>query len=97
MTVNRVEQQECVKRLNELERVVPIYRQALEHIADTNGSGTLGRIADRALREALIPRDNVRDHHPAPGSLPKLPQSIFNLENDPVRSTQQGDTTDAPT
>jgi hypothetical protein len=52
-SVHPVERQELAKRLNELERVVPIYRQALETIANAEASGAWGRTADRALREAL--------------------------------------------
>jgi len=55
-SVSRVEVVDKLKRLNELEREVPILRQALEHIADAPGSGSWGIIADRALREALRPR-----------------------------------------
>lgn len=54
--VTRIEQVEITRRLNEYERVVPIYRQALEHIADAGGSGPWGRIAARALREAMVDR-----------------------------------------
>jgi hypothetical protein len=51
--VARVETLDKLKRLNELERVVPIYRQALETIANADGGGPWARCADRALREAL--------------------------------------------
>ena len=52
--VNRIADLEAFKRLNELEAIVPIYRQALDHIADASGSGPWGLIADRALREAQL-------------------------------------------
>jgi hypothetical protein len=52
-SVHPVERQELAKRLNELERIVPIYRQALETIANAEGAGPWARQADRALREAL--------------------------------------------
>ena len=52
--VRRVETVAKLKRLNELEAVLPIYRQALEHIADAGGSGPWGRLAARALRDALF-------------------------------------------
>lgn len=49
--VNRVEQRELVDRLNDLERVIPIYQQALEHIAGTD-PGPSGQVARDAIREA---------------------------------------------
>ena len=36
--VNRVEQLELIERLNEYERVVPLYRQVLERIADVRST-----------------------------------------------------------
>lgn len=48
--VVRAEVVEKLRRLNELERVIPIYRVALEQVALTNGSP--GRIARDALKEA---------------------------------------------
>lgn len=51
--VSRPDMLEKIARLNELERVIPIYLQALQKIADTEGSGPWGRIAETALREAL--------------------------------------------
>jgi hypothetical protein len=51
--VPRVEVRAIIARKNELERIVPIYRQALEHIADSGRSGEWGKVADRALREAI--------------------------------------------
>lgn len=50
--VNRVEVRQIIARKNELERIVPIYRQALDHIADACRSGEWGQVASRALREA---------------------------------------------
>ena len=51
--VSRPDMLEKIGRLNDLERIIPIYRQALQRIADTEGSGPWGRIAETALREAL--------------------------------------------
>jgi hypothetical protein len=51
--VTRAETRELLARLNEYERIVPIYQQALELIAHTNGGGPWAIVADRALREAL--------------------------------------------
>ena len=48
--VNRVEQREALRRLNDLERIVPIYQQALEHIAGTD-PGPSGQVARDAIRE----------------------------------------------
>lgn len=42
-----------LKRLNDLERILPIYRQALEVIQDSDGTGPAGVKATRALKEAL--------------------------------------------
>jgi len=53
-SVSRPEVLEIIRRKNELEQAVPVYRQALEHIADSPHSGPWGRIADKALREALF-------------------------------------------
>jgi len=53
--VPRVEVRAIIARRNELERMLPIYRQALEHIADASGSGQWGKVAATALREALTP------------------------------------------
>jgi hypothetical protein len=50
--VPRVEQREIIARLNEFERVVPIYRAALERIAVAPNAGALGREAALALQEA---------------------------------------------
>lgn len=51
--VPRVDQLEIIARKNELERVVPIYRAALEWIANSGGAGTAAaHVADQALREA---------------------------------------------
>ena len=50
--VNRVEQRELIARLNEFERVVPIFRAALERIAVAPNAGPLGRDAALALQEA---------------------------------------------
>lgn len=50
--VTRVEQRELIARLNEFERVVPIYRAALERIAVAANAGPLGRDAAKALQEA---------------------------------------------
>lgn len=51
--VPRVEVTDKLRRLNELERVIPIYRAALELIAHTGGAGQpSARIAEQALREA---------------------------------------------
>lgn len=52
--VSRVEQLELIDRLNRYEHAIPIYRQALEAIADAEGSGPWGRVAARALRDALV-------------------------------------------
>lgn len=49
--VNRLEQLELIERYNELQRAVPIYLQALEHIAGVD-TGPSGKIAQDALREA---------------------------------------------
>lgn len=51
--MSRPEVRAIIARKNELERIIPIYRQALEHIADSAASGQWGKVADRALREAL--------------------------------------------
>jgi hypothetical protein len=51
--VTRPETLELIERLNELERIIPIYRQALELIAHTDGGGPWAKQADNALREAL--------------------------------------------
>lgn len=59
MTVNPIDREEMARRLNELERVVPIYRAALEWIANATGAGTISaRVAADALREA--DRDDSR-------------------------------------
>lgn len=50
--VPRVEQLEIIRRLNEYERVVPIYRAALEEIAVAPHGGPLARVAVKALQEA---------------------------------------------
>jgi hypothetical protein len=51
--VTRPETLELIERLNELERIIPIFRQALELIAHANGGGPWATTADRALREAF--------------------------------------------
>jgi hypothetical protein len=55
--VSRVEQRELIARLNDFERVVPIYRAALEQIAVAPNAGPLGRVAGRALQEAEHDRE----------------------------------------
>lgn len=48
--VTRVDQLVLIERLNEYERVVPIYRAALEHIGVDDRNA--GAVAREALREA---------------------------------------------
>jgi hypothetical protein len=50
--VDRAETVEKLRRLNDLERVLPIYLRALELIASSDGSGPSGRAAAEALKEA---------------------------------------------
>ena len=51
MSVARVEQLDLIARLNELERIAPIYLAALERIA-TAESGRAQRVALDAIRDA---------------------------------------------
>lgn len=55
--VRPISRDELARRYNELERVVPIYRQALEEIAGEHSNDPHAR-AHRALREA--DRDDSR-------------------------------------
>jgi hypothetical protein len=55
--VNRVQERELIDRLNDLERVVPAYRAALEHIADHAPEVWAG-----VAREALYTPPNRRPY-----------------------------------
>jgi hypothetical protein len=59
--VNRVEELIIIDRLNELEAIVPVYRAALEHIADV-APDKWSKVASDALKTPT----NWRPHYVEP-------------------------------